>query len=223
MLLLHGVRGSRLQMLSRARWLHGAGYSVLLIDFQAHGERTGTQISFGLKESQDAAAALQFLHAKAPGEKVAAIAMSLGGAAALLGEQPLPVDALVLESVYPTIDEAVEDRLRIRLGGVAPLVAPLLLWQSKLFLGVSTQRLRPIDHTGEVACPVFVIHGAEDQHTTIDEAKRLFDNAPETKTFWMVDGAAHQDLYAFATEEYQRRVSTFIKTAFQDQTLHDQH
>jgi hypothetical protein len=34
-LLLHGVRGNRWQMLDRARFLHRAGYAVLLIDFQA--------------------------------------------------------------------------------------------------------------------------------------------------------------------------------------------
>src|SRR3989441_12761964 len=43
--LLHGVRGSRVDMLGRARFLSQAGYSVLLIDFQAHGESTGQHIT----------------------------------------------------------------------------------------------------------------------------------------------------------------------------------
>jgi pimeloyl-ACP methyl ester carboxylesterase len=51
-LLLHGVRGDRRDMLSRAEFLHGLGYAVLLIDFQAHGESPGQHITFGALESE---------------------------------------------------------------------------------------------------------------------------------------------------------------------------
>src|SRR5882672_1925461 len=46
-LLMHGVRANRSSMLGRARFLSQAGYSVLLFDFQAHGESTGKHITFG--------------------------------------------------------------------------------------------------------------------------------------------------------------------------------
>src|SRR4051812_21216694 len=36
-LLLHGLRSDRTQMIERARLLRGAGYSVLLIDLPGHG------------------------------------------------------------------------------------------------------------------------------------------------------------------------------------------
>src|ERR1700730_13582815 len=54
--LMHGLRASRLSMLERARFLSRAGYSVLLFDFQAHGESTGRHITFGYLESKDAQA-----------------------------------------------------------------------------------------------------------------------------------------------------------------------
>src|SRR5436190_13776398 len=40
-LLMHGVRGNRTSMLDRARFLSHSGYTVLLFDFQAHGESPG--------------------------------------------------------------------------------------------------------------------------------------------------------------------------------------
>src|SRR6478609_8308141 len=46
-LLLHGVGDNRTSMVARARFLHRSGYSVLLPDFQAHGESTGDFITFG--------------------------------------------------------------------------------------------------------------------------------------------------------------------------------
>lgn len=46
-LLLPGVRANRLSMVDRARFLRRAGYSTLLIDFQATGETRGDRITFG--------------------------------------------------------------------------------------------------------------------------------------------------------------------------------
>ena len=113
-ILMHGVRANRLSMLDRARFLSHAGYSVLLFDFQAHGESTGEHITFGYLEGMDAQAAVSFLRSKAPDEKIGVIGVSMGGAAALLASPPLDVNALVLEMVYPTIDEAISNRLTPR-------------------------------------------------------------------------------------------------------------
>jgi pimeloyl-ACP methyl ester carboxylesterase len=75
--------------------LHAHGFAVLLFDFQAHGESPGRRITFGHLEAMDAAAALDFLEQRLPRERVGAIGASLGGAAAVLADPPLRVDALV--------------------------------------------------------------------------------------------------------------------------------
>jgi pimeloyl-ACP methyl ester carboxylesterase len=108
-LLLHGVRGDRLQMVERMRFLNADGIAVLAIDLQSHGESTGIRITFGVLESQDALSAVEYLRSRLPNEKIASIGVSLGGAATLLGPRSSPVDALVLESVYPDIDRAIEE------------------------------------------------------------------------------------------------------------------
>src|SRR5438874_10658071 len=60
-LLLPGIRANRLSMVDRARFLRRAGYSTLLIDFQATGETKGDHITFGWKESRDVLAAMDFI------------------------------------------------------------------------------------------------------------------------------------------------------------------
>lgn len=212
-LLLHGVRGNRRDMLGRARLLHRADYTVLLVDLQAHGESPGRQITFGARESLDARAALAFLHHAAPGERVGALGVSLGGAALLLGpgwSAASAADAVVLESVYPTIDEAVADRLRIRLGALGPPLAPLLTWQLVPRFGVSPAALRPIDRIGAIGAPLLMLAGREDRHTPLVESRRLFARARAPKELWVVPGAAHEDLYAVAGAEYERRVLGFF-------------
>jgi pimeloyl-ACP methyl ester carboxylesterase len=108
---MHGVHANRLSMVDRARLLHASGFSVLLFDLQAHGESTGTRITFGHLEAFNAAAAVAYMKSRLPLEKISAIGTSLGGAAALVGPNPLPVDALVLESVYPDIGAVCPRRL----------------------------------------------------------------------------------------------------------------
>ncbi len=111
-LLMHGVRDSRLSMLDRARFLSAAGYAVLLFDFQAHGESKGEQITFGYLESRDAQAAVQFVHETLPDEKIGIIGVSLGGAATLLAEPKIEVNAIAIEMVYPTIQQAIDNRMK---------------------------------------------------------------------------------------------------------------
>jgi fermentation-respiration switch protein FrsA (DUF1100 family) len=214
-LLLHGVGSNRRSMVDRARFLHRAGYTVLLPDFQAHGESEGRHITFGSLESLDASAALDFLRACAGGGRVAAFGVSMGGAAALLGPAPLHVDALVLESVYPTIRQALEDRLDVWLGPFGRLgrwVAPLVIREVSAEIGVSEDALRPIDRIARAGAPVFLLAGTRDFYTPIHESRALFEQARGPKQFWAVEGAAHEDLHAFDRAAYEERVGAFLAT-----------
>ena len=210
-ILMHGVRANRLAMLDRARFLANAGYSVLLFDFQAHGESTGEHITFGYLESRDARAAVEFLRTASPGEKIGVIGVSMGGAATLLASPPLDVDAIVLEMVYPTIKQAVTNRLTMRLGPLSSVLTPLLTVQLKLRFGFSSDELNPVDKVGGITVPKLFIVGAEDQHTTLAESQQLFAAAAEPKELWIVEGAKHVDLHTLKKEEYERRVLSFFK------------
>ena len=210
-ILLPGVRANRLSMVERARFLRDAGYAILMIDFQGTGETKGDRITFGWLESRDVLAAAAFARQRAPGVPMVALGSSLGGAAALLATPPLHVDALILEAVYPTIEKATANRLRMRFGSIGPLGVPLLLLQLRGRLGVSHDDLRPIEHIASVGCPVFVIGGAEDRHTTAEDTRSLFARAREPKELWLVSGAAHVDLHRARKEEYERRVLGFLE------------
>ena len=209
--LMHGVRSNRLSMLDRSRFLSQAGYSVLLFDFQAHGESTGEHITFGYLESRDAQAAISFLRENAPEEKIGVVGVSMGGAATLLASPTLDVDAVVLEMVYPTINQAIGNRLAMRLGGWANVLTPLLAWQLKPRLGINAEVLRPIDHVGKIRIPKLFIVGAEDRHTTIEESRQMFDAASEPKELWVVEGAPHVDLHLATRRDYERRVLDFFE------------
>ncbi len=164
-LLLHGVRADRRAMVSRAKLLQDAGFGVMLMDLQAHGESGGAHISFGWHEADGVRAALNYLQQNLPHERIGVIGVSLGAASLVLAK-PVPApSAVVLESMYPTITEAVENRLAMRLGCLGNMIAPALLWQLPLRLGISADQLRPIDAVASLGAPVLIAGGTLDLHT----------------------------------------------------------
>jgi uncharacterized protein len=202
-LLLHGMGGNRLSTLPRARRLVAAGFSVLLIDQQAHGETPGEHITLGWRESADVRAAVAWLRARAPARRVGVVGVSLGGAALLLGEKPPHVDAVVLEAVHPRLRRAVENR-------VGRWFAPLLLAQIEPRLGVDVARLDPVEHLPRLDAPVLVVGGERDRDTTEAETRALFAAAKAPKELWIVPRAAHEDFARVDPGGYDAHVVAFL-------------
>jgi uncharacterized protein len=210
-LILHGMGADHRAMIPRAHALSREGFATLLLDFRGHGSSSGGTTTYGLDESADALTALDWLRRTCPGERVAVIGVSMGGAAALLGPSPLDADALVLESVYPTFGAAVRNRLATWLGPLGLVAAPVLRGALARARGLSLAALRPIERIGEVGSPVLVAAGSRDPYTPIEESRALFESAPPgRKTFWEVEGAGHHDLYLSAPSEYLRVVGGFL-------------
>jgi alpha-beta hydrolase superfamily lysophospholipase len=209
--LLHRLRGDRRSMLSRTRFFNRAGYAVLLFDFQAHGESAGDFKTFGHLESRDANAAVRYLKRRLPDEKIGALGVSLGGAAALLGTAASSVDALVLEAVFTNLVEAVENRLVYHVAAPARYLSVLLLWQVNLRLGFDPAILSPLDHIGSAKAPLLLIAGDADRKVTIEQSRRLFERAPNPKSLWVIKGARHRNFHRYAGREYERRVLAFFR------------
>ncbi len=209
--LMHGVRGDR-SMPNRMAFLNESGFSILTFDFQAHGESIGKQITFGHLESRDATASLKFIKQKLPNEKVGVLGISMGGAAFLLQNEPIKVDAVILEMVYPTMQKAIDNRLNLWLFSGAENLSPLMTLQFPARLGVSVDELRPIDKLPRFSSPIFVIAGESDRHTTLAESRQLYDTANQPKDIWIVPNAEHSDLQKNAPKDYEEKVLRFFAT-----------
>ena len=158
----------------------------------------------------DVTAARDWIRNTYPGRRVGVIGCSLGGASLLLGPQPSGFDAVVLEAVYPRVTRAVENRIRIYLGPLAPMLTPLLVMQLQPRLHIVPADLEPIRNIGKVGAPVLVVAGSRDEHTTLAESTELFDAAAEPKQLRVVEGAKHQDFLQFDPRGYDARVVEFL-------------
>ncbi len=217
-LLLHGLHGDRRQMLGRAAFLQRRGHALLLIDLPGHGESPADRVRFGAGEAVAVRAALAYLHQRLPQERVGVIGVSLGAAALVLARpEPAPA-AVVLESMYPGIEDALENRLRLHLGDWAPPLAPLLLWQLPWQLGLSAAQLQPIQSLPQWRTPLLLAAGGRDRHTTLPETAQLFAAAPGPgKSLWVLADAAHVDLHAHSPAAYEQRVGSFLAEHLQPQ------
>ncbi|HSI16125.1 MAG TPA: alpha/beta fold hydrolase [Sphingomonas sp.] len=212
-LLLHGNGASRAAEAATAAWLSQRGYAALTIDFRGHGESASAPHSFGLFEARDAAAAFVWLKQRQHGAPVAVLGVSLGGAAALLGESgPLPAQAFILQAVYPDIRHAIRNRL-VATGRVSAFgwLEPLLSNQARLRFGVWPDALAPIRAARRLSCPVLVIGGTEDRYTLPAETRALYDAVSAPKRLWWAAGADHAATSSDVSPAYRDTLLTFLR------------
>lgn len=209
-LVLHGIRANRAEMLSRAELLWRSGFAVMVPDLQGHGESTGDKITFGHLESQDATTCILYLKKRFPTLRVGVIGVSLGGASVIFASKNVTPDAMVLEAVYPTITEALDNRLAMRVGKISKILTPFFLLQLTPRLGISAADLRPIDVLKNIKCPLLIASGTKDRHTTIEQTRALYSAANSPKELWLVRGAAHVDLQRFDPDGYNSHVLAFL-------------
>lgn len=209
--LLHGNGSSRRQMVARARLFHDAGFATLLYDARGHGLSEGTMVSAGWHETADLLGALDFLRSKGLTE-FGCLGASQGGATILLAAERLPPEVhwVIVESVYPTIRDALDRRFRMDVRLPGWLAGALFVPFAEMRLGISVDRISPINHIGKLRCPVFVLSGAADQHTLSSSTEALFAAASQPKDLWLVPDAKHVDLYGFNQQTYANRILAFV-------------
>lgn len=210
-LLLHPLRYNRKYMKGRADLFLKHGYSVCLIDMQAHGETAGKNVTFGYRESNDVIATVSYLKRVLKFKKVGIVGISLGGAATLFGGSKIHADAIVLESVYPNVQSAISNRVKMRLGPLDKFITPLLVKQIKPIIQIDPSLLNPIDYANSNEVPKFVISGKADKRTTELETKNLYAEIKAYKELWLLEKARHEDLYEFNPKEYEDKVIGFLR------------
>jgi fermentation-respiration switch protein FrsA (DUF1100 family) len=211
--LLHGHGSNRRQMLARARLLHAHGYAVLLYDARGHGESGGDRISIGWFEKRDLLGALDYLRGRGFRE-FGLIGLSQGGATIALAAAELrDIKWATLESVYPTLRDAVDRRFRRMFAMPGWLAGMLMLPMAEWRLGLSIDDVSPLAHVGELRCPVFFLQGEADLSTLPESARALYAQARAPKSIWFVPGAGHVDLYGFTKADYEKKLLDFIATA----------
>ncbi len=211
----HGYTGNRATMLPYVEFLHKAGYATLLPEFRGHGWSGGSQISFGIGESLDLQAAMEWIQGEDDLCDLPLILLgeSMGASVVLLVAAESPqVCAVVADSPYARLDAAVDGRFVTLLGDKMGLrVAPPVRRIGERMLGIRSEDIAPEAVMAKIAPrPVFLIQGMEDRFINPENAYRILAASPGNATLWEVPDATHCRSIYVATDEYAHRVTEFL-------------
>ena len=176
----HGNGGNLSLWLPVIADLHQRGFSVLAVDYRGYGGSTGRPSERGLY--RDGEAAVVYFRERLQQRNVPVIywGRSLGCTVASYTAASTAPDGLVLESPFPDTAFLFRDN---------PIMRVLSLF--------STYRFATRKHLEPYAGPLLVVHGDADSVIPFEAGKQVYDDAAtERKTFAVLKGADHNDVYA---------------------------
>lgn len=190
----HGNAGNIINRLDNLARLHQLGFSVFLFDYRGYGRSSGSPSEQGLYE--DALAAYghltDTLHIQP--QRIVLFGRSLGAAIAGMVASQRPAAGLILESAFPSV----EAMARVHYFG---LPAHWLL----------AARYDLVERLKHVSVPVLVIHGDQDEIVPINLGRQVFEAARAPKSFYLVQGADHNNLYLVGGGPYLQRLKKFTQ------------
>lgn len=171
--------------------IHGAGFSVLAIDYRGWGE-SSKLLPSEVSIMEDAEAAWAEFARRAPQPQLRVLyGHSMGSGVAielaLRHRNPPGYGALVVESAMTSMPDLVRD---INPFGI--LLVPLV-----------TQQFDSIDKIGRIDAPKWFLSGTADKTVPPRQTQRLYDAAHEAKQLVWFEGGSHSGLHTEFAQRYR--------------------
>jgi fermentation-respiration switch protein FrsA (DUF1100 family) len=212
--LQHGYKSNRSELLEEAEMLSRQGYGVLLSSVRAHDQNSGELIGFGLHEMSDLDAWFNFLGQQddIDPKRIGLLGNSLGGTmAAQYAAMNEEVRALVLHSAFSSMRDTIDTSIRYFTGLPAfPFAQLIRFWAEREIKG----SIEDIDATTWVSQlsprPVLILHSTTDIVISEESGDLLFAAARQPKEIWLAKGVEHASFDTQSSLEFESRVLSFF-------------
>jgi dipeptidyl aminopeptidase/acylaminoacyl peptidase len=215
---IHGVKKNRTDVLRAGVALRRAGFNVLLFDGRAHGNSEGRFVTYGFYERRDVEAAIQWLidEKRIDPNRIGLAGESMGAAISLqvAAHNPL-VRAVWADSPFASLRRVTEEFVR-RVTRLPDIVLSPMLWstiQMANYRGkFDVASVDPLKLAVQIKCPVFLVHGSADELITTEHSEDIHKALGCDKEIWIVKGAAHARSirHRHARREYIERLVKFF-------------
>jgi uncharacterized protein len=209
--LVHGLKGNRAQLLPEATLLARHGHGVLLFDSRASGESGGTVATWGDAERLDVRAALEFVAVRPDVDRssIGMYGFSVGATpVALVAADDAHVRAVALGPTWPSLRAELSEKFRANAGRSSALAS--FIFQLG---GTHVDALAPGRAVAKIVPrPLLLMSGSEDRDTPPAVMRQLAADAPGSE-LWIVHGAGHGGYLDADPAEYDRRFCGFFDRA----------
>jgi len=218
LVLLHGRRGRKEDLLPVAERFCAAGYRCILPDLPAHGESPVSTVHFGQEESLERSlphsilteVSSQFGFAPKP---AGLWGMSMGGSFATrnAADQPDTWDSLVIVSSFDELHGLVEEQFHQRAWYFSKALSPIAQEVVIQRGGVRFQTVQPSTWAQDIEIPVLVAHGDQDQTIPMERGQELYQAFASQKKQWVkVEGGDHNNVLITPMPLYATMAAWFL-------------
>lgn len=210
----HGHRGSKQDMLGIGSGLWRAGNTVLLFDFRGNGDSSDGVQSLAHHEQADLEAAIDYVVDRRPEARLGVVGFSMGAAITILVAARRPeVEAVVLDSPFSQMRDVIATAIRRYRVPVWPTLSAAD-GVTRLLYGYRFGQVRPIDAIAAITPrPLLLLHGEADRIIPVEHARELFAAAGEPKRLITYPDTDHCGAYFLDRPAYIALVDDFLARA----------
>ena len=209
-IIFHGYRASKSQMIDRSDEFLKMGYNTLLVDFMGSGGSEGNSTTIGFKEAEEVRAAYDYVAGK--GEKhIYLFGTSMGAVSVMKAVNDYHLDAsgLILECPFGTMIKTVG--VRVKKMGLHDLPTTyLLMFWGGLENGFWAFNHNPEDYAKNIARPTLLLYGEKDDRVSRGEIDRIYANLQGIKDLKTFPLSGHQDYIPQYGDLWRDDVSFFM-------------
>ena len=215
--ILHGVKKNRTDVVRAAPVLRQAGFNVLLFDGRGHGNSGGRYVTYGFYERRDVECAIEWLvkEKRINRNRVGLAGESMGAAIALqVAAHNSWIKAVWADSPFASLRRITEEFVK-RATGLPVAVLNPVLWttiQVANYRGkFDVHSVDPLSLAARIKCPVYLVHGTADQLIAVTHSEHIHSALGCEKEIWFVEGARHARSIRHVRNEYSERMTRFFR------------
>jgi uncharacterized protein len=172
--------------------LRGLGLSLLVFDYRGYGESGGFPTESGLYHDADAAYRYLREQLGVPASRIVIFGHSLGSAVAVDLASRAPSAGLIVEGALTSATD--------RGAELYPYIP--VRW-------IAASRFSSLEKIGRVTVPKLFLHAQRDEVIPLAHGRRLYDAAPQPKTFIELRGG-HGDAFEVDSVSYFQGIAAFL-------------